>query len=83
MQKSRSARLDGLSNAWRRWWSTKRRGKPTMGAWIAGERIHADAKNDYGVVTHDGPIRGGISNLYALQQGTGMVSFFFTLPVKR
>jgi hypothetical protein len=56
MQKSRSARLGGLSNAWRKGWATKRYGKPAMAAWIAGERIYAGAKIDCGVIPHGGRI---------------------------
>ena len=58
LQKSSSARLGGLSNAWRRWWSTKRHGKPAMVTWFAWGRIHAGGKTGYEIITNDKSKRG-------------------------
>ena len=74
MQKSRSARLGGMSNAWRRWWATKRRGKLAMDAWIAWWRIHACEKVDNKVVTDGKRIREGVSNPHTPKHETGVRS---------
>ena len=82
MQKSRSAGLGGLSNAWRRWWATKRRSKLAMGAWIAGERTYTDEKADYGIITNGGPIRGVFQFLTPHSTGPTWLAFFLHVQLK-